>query len=261
MQPFGPNPATPNALLTWLVDRESLVGTRNPIHETWYQFGLSNTSSGSSGTNDKAFVGDWSRAGFEQAAVARPNVGLGAVGIGDLNVGGTQVLLDTDRDGSAEYAFNVVLPGTTSVLENRALAGDFDHQFGDDIAITRTEFSGVVGYKHWYVISSEGSGDPFPTHTGDPATDATFSPHLIWSNRTSAHFSLGLAGDYELIGDITGDGLDEIIAVHPEGPKYRDGMCMPVRTNSCLQMEGDLSFSSFLFGSTAGIPVIGDWKQ
>lgn len=254
-----PDPATTNTLLTWLVDRESLTGPRNPIQELSFQFGLSNASIGSSGINDRAFVGDWSGGGFEQAAVARPNVGLGAVGVGDLNVGGTQVLLDTDRDGSVEYAFNMVLPGSTPVVGNRPVAGNLDQQFGDDIALTRTEVSGGVGYKHWYAVYAKGSGDPFPQPTTSPRDDATFSPHLVYGSRTDAHFSFGLDGDFELVGDISGDGLDDIIAVHPLGGTFQwyvhKGSSLPLPTSGAgLDID-----QTYVFGSTTGIPVLGDW--
>ena len=214
-----------NDLLQFLLDTETLQGTRNDNSEIQAHFGLSSSSLGSSGANDLAFAGDWGNLGYDMGGVARNNVGLGA----------KQFFLDTDRDADAEYAFRFGLPG------DGVVAGNFDGSNGDDVGVTRND----NGFKHWFVTYA--AADPTNSF---PRNDSTVG--------VNANFVFGFDSDFARVGDFNADGIDDAVVVRnvsgnltwyvSHGPFPNDGSTANVH-------------ETFTYGINGYIPVVGDWNN
>ena len=201
--------------------------------------------------DDVPIVGDWSGRGYT-------DVGAIQQGSGGLH----RFLLDTDRDTTEEYRFRFGFQTDTTVI------GNYDGQFGDDIAVVRDGVpgreSGVpnVFFQEWFVTlaSDRESGNAFPV-------DDSVSP-------VQRNFLFGLTGDRFLTGRFDNDLLDDIVAIRTNSSGVLEwhfhlttnpSTNVPVPYQTYNSTPGQTMPTvrdnqvTLNFGRT-GIPVVGDWN-
>lgn len=192
-----------------------------------------NVNSPARGFDDRVIAGDWGGTGYTSVGVAQnsdetrppsPNANL-------------RFLLDTDRDTTAEYAFQF------GFASDKPVVGNFDGLYGDDIGVVRA----ASGELTWYVTTaSNAPGRAFPR-------DGSVRP-------VNYQFKFGKAGDFALTGKFDNDQFDDLVVVRTSGNALQ--WEFHLSANRAYPTSNDaLSIDRMLtFGSSGAKPIIGDWN-
>ena len=227
-----PDAATPFNMEYLLDDDPLSGGARDAGSEISFKFGHSANTPGGVGLTDVTLVGDFNNIGFDQAVTVRQ---LG---------GALEWYGDTDRDTDQEYNFRFGLVGDIPLI------GDFNGDGYDDVAVARND---TFGNFDWFVHYATPGLNPYPTNASVVGV--------------SAEFQFGFPTDTPVAGDFNGDGIDDVAVTRDEGGTYRwfihnaDSPGAPYPTSPSPPTISVPVDDQYLFGSSAAIPVVGDWDN